>query len=242
MRRSSDINMSMFGGILKLLHAFLLPLILYIMSSALQLRRAVSATSNDLLPTMRMTSTRHRRRRVSRTITTLQYPEHSDESPFDLQIFDIFDAPSRLGESSKILAGSRPSPSSSFLSPRPLSSSARRRASSHRIDPLPAPIIFDGPAQPRHIAMMSYRVGRTRPSSTDASHTSRTVPLLPEPVIFDGPSQLRSRSRGSSTGNGSRSDSSSPTLMLLLGAAGAVVFAGCAGHDPLQLQGRISSK
>lgn len=132
----------------------------------------------------------------ARTASTLPSfaPESSSPMP-DLQIFDIFDAPSRLGEAREFLHKKRSSHSSYAPSPRPSSSSPKSSNSSRSIKPLPAPIIFDGPAHPTHIRFISYRSRKNRTTSNSASETHSKATAgpftLPPPEIFDGPSRLK---------------------------------------------------
>ncbi|KAJ3545361.1 hypothetical protein NM688_g5632 [Phlebia brevispora] len=118
-----------------------------------------------------------------------------EESPIDIQIFDIFDAPSRLGESSKLLvqtASARPS------SARSTPASGDLAAATRYIKPLPVAVIFDGPARPKHLGLATYRARRERSTSSvsrASSHEKRTLCTLPPAVIFDGPSRLRPYTR-----------------------------------------------
>lgn len=138
-----------------------------------------------------------------------------EQTPIDLpQIFDIFDAPSRLGESSKMLARVATSRTAARPTPPP------ERPSSCTVKPLPAPIIYDGPARPSHVFNTQHirLVHMQAPSSIESKGS---VSTLPPPVVFDGPSRLRPYHRG-----GSQEESSSPTTLLLAaGAAGTLAYA-----------------
>lgn len=176
-------------------------LALYTMSPSSNLLPKIPSTSR-LLPVVRRATLKHRRLQHSRrSIVTVQCEEENIDPSLNFQIFDIFDAPSRLGESGKILARSMSSSSTSLLPSEPHPKSSRCNPSSRQIEPLPAPIIFDGPARPRHIAMMSYRVGRDRSSPADPSKSPQEVSRLPDPILFDGPSRLRPYIHSSSTGD-----------------------------------------
>ncbi|KAK7683711.1 hypothetical protein QCA50_013087 [Cerrena zonata] len=202
------------------------------MNSSTNFLRKISSTPSLLPAVRRVTPKHHRRPRSCRSLATVQCEVEDDNSPLNFQIFDIFDAPSRLGESSRLLTHSMSTPSSSSAPSRPHPINSFRNPSSRRIEPLPAPIIFDGPARPRHLAMMSYRVSRNRSSFDESSKTSREISRLPDPIIFDGPSRLRPYVRGDD------SQSSTPsTLMLLIGAAGAVALAGYSSSDQSRLRG-----
>lgn len=167
------------------------------MASSVNLLHKTSSTSRLLSAARRATSRNPRKNH--RAASTLQCEVEADDPIPHFQIFDIFDAPSRLGESSKILARSRTpsSPSTSSLNSHTVSS--LRSPTPRQIEPLPMPIIYDGPARPRHLSMMSYRVGRDRSSLNEASKLSQEVSTLPDPILFDGPSRLRPYIRGSST-------------------------------------------
>jgi hypothetical protein len=177
-------------------------------------------------------------RRPMATASTMSFP--LDNSPaIDLQIFDIFDAPSRFGESSKLLSraaalasGSRSekSMSTSSISPR-------------HISPLPNPIIYDGPARPRYLSHSVLRARRTHSDLSSSAEMSqrKSVTPLPSPVMFDGPSRLRpyvhdrsssddSVSVGSAihrhSTDGAGLQNMSSTTLLTLATAGAVVLTG----------------
>ncbi len=97
----------------------------------------------------------------------------SPSPPPDLQIFDIFDAPSRLGEARELLH-KKPSFSPAYLpSPRSSNSPPTPKNPSRFIKPLPAPIVFDGPAHPTHMVFISYRPRRGRSISPARGGTDK---------------------------------------------------------------------
>ena len=105
-------------------------------------------------------------------------------TPIDLPIFDIFDAPSRLGESSKMLvrcAARRVEravalPTDRSVPARPV------------VAPLPAPVLYDGPARPSSHPPHAARIRRMH---SQAQRPADAVCALPPPEVFDGPSRLR---------------------------------------------------
>ncbi|XP_006455182.1 hypothetical protein AGABI2DRAFT_194835, partial [Agaricus bisporus var. bisporus H97] len=121
-------------------------------------------------------------------------------------IFDIFDAPSRLGQSRELIQSTtnglrRPakkenSENDDFSLPRPPPSS------------LPPPIIFDGPAYPKSLPLIALqrRVDDAfivKPTSARRSRPHHS-PFLPHGAsetlveMFDGPARLTRFSRGTS--------------------------------------------
>ncbi|KAI1792800.1 hypothetical protein LXA43DRAFT_316762 [Ganoderma leucocontextum] len=194
-------------------------------------------TLRPALPTVRpstftlRTSTRAGAPRLSsrRMTSAAAFPVEEAHSPsFDLNILDIFDAPSRLGESSRLLV-SNAATSSSIRRARPSST----QASSYRgaIQPLPAPVILDGPARPRHAPFVSFRVYGVRSAAGARRSASSGVwsppAPLPPPIVFDGPSQLRPYARGGARWNANSSSSlamSAAPIVLAL-AAGVALFA-----------------
>ena len=166
--------------------------------------------------------------RYSRGTATLSYP-HDDETPtFDLQIFDIFDAPSRLGESnlSKMLRREKSTSASqaSTSAKSTLHTLAQpERVPRRTVKPLPAPVTYDGPARPKHMSMMAHRSSpssghRHRAHSAErVSYESQSYPSsLPPPITFDGPSRPRPYNRYSGS-----NDSGMPSVgvqNIILGA------------------------
>ena len=100
------------------------------------------------------------------------------ETP-ELQIFDIFDAPARLGTSPTRLR----LPPRSPPSPRP---SHAQRPSARLM--MPSPVLFDGPSgtPPRSPA------ASISSSTTPSAHFADSLPKsLPPPETFDGPARMR---------------------------------------------------
>ncbi|GJE93474.1 hypothetical protein PsYK624_096330 [Phanerochaete sordida] len=146
-----------------------------------------------------------RRRSMSSAALALPLDE-----PLDLPIFDIFDAPSRLGESSKLLADaarSRVRPAERTLRTSALAAPARAPPKA-----LPAPTLYDGPARPRGLSGPRTRLIHSRALAPAQAHPLPAA--LPPPVMFDGPSRLRPYLR-----DGSASDESVSFTTLLVGAA-----------------------
>ncbi|KAF8153000.1 hypothetical protein B0H34DRAFT_800263 [Crassisporium funariophilum] len=150
-------------------------------------------------------------------------------------IFDIFDAPTRLAESSQFIrdkyktsskvASDAPSSSSSVFvapQPRPLPTS------------LPAPIVFDGPARPKNGALAfrsrMRQAGVVAPSTARQHHTpparhfSTSEPLV---QVFEGPAKI---TRYQHHPSGENRQNSTKYLMAL-GVAGAVGCATLAKND-----------
>jgi hypothetical protein len=114
-------------------------------------------------------------------------------------IFDIFDVPSRLGQSTQFIQStkSRPRRSADKDVSKNIDSSLPRPPPST----LPPPIIFDGPACPRNSPLLSIkqRVDEA-PSPKHASirqSSTHSTPFLPHDAssalveVFDGPARLR---------------------------------------------------
>ncbi|EJF56706.1 hypothetical protein DICSQDRAFT_157771 [Dichomitus squalens LYAD-421 SS1] len=151
----------------------------------------------------------------------------SQSRSIGMNIFDIFDAPSRLGESSRLLVANAAA-SAATHSARPFTMQAS--AQGHVVKPLPPPILLDGPARPRHRPFVSFRAFGVR---AKAPVTSRVAPSgvetlaapLPSPIIFDGPSRLRPYVRRGARGNGySTALVKSATPMALALVAGVALF------------------
>ena len=161
------------------------------MASTSSVRRVLSNAS--FIPSSsRASSHTEGRRRLMGTASALSLPIE-EQAPIDIQIFDIFDAPSRLGESSKLLKRASSSRATSARVERASTSTVDSSSSVCRVKPLPAPIIYDGPARPKHLAHGGFRARRTlmhaRPSTP--TMVKRSLSTLPDPVVFDGPSRLR---------------------------------------------------
>ncbi|KAJ7291926.1 hypothetical protein C8J57DRAFT_951864, partial [Mycena rebaudengoi] len=96
-------------------------------------------------------------------------------------IFDIFDVPSRLRESSAF--------SVKQGKPRTPTTFSGRSFNPMRPAPLPAPIVFDGPARPRVRPVVLHNQHK---QPTSSSHKGSCAPILrSEPVLtmFDGPAR-----------------------------------------------------
>lgn len=123
------------------------------------------------------------RRPMSAAAMTLPQEDHA---AMDLHIFDIFDAPSRLGESSKMLARAAAS-----RAERTIRQSADSSASTRpTVQPLPAPVTYDGPARPSSYAY-APRIRQIHSQAPTVSEARDSVSALPPPEVFDGPSRLR---------------------------------------------------
>lgn len=112
-------------------------------------------------------------------------------------IFDIFDAPVELGESSKQLGRSKveePALSSPTVTQARLQSYIGLYSALGNPTTLPPPIIFDGPARPRHLLSSASKSQRQIPrcSLPDRNKFSTLTPSESEMFceIFDGPSRL----------------------------------------------------
>ncbi|KAF4576271.1 hypothetical protein EYR36_004248 [Pleurotus pulmonarius] len=121
-------------------------------------------------------------------------------------IFDIFDAPHRLGES-KPYSNASPSGSTTLkhYSSSPLS------LETHFYDPmplpssLPPPIIFDGPARPRHPSLehasRARRSSSVRPYSMSTPSVTMSPADKPMVQLFEGPARIhRHTHHGPSSG------------------------------------------
>ncbi|KAI6165312.1 hypothetical protein EDD17DRAFT_1460142, partial [Pisolithus thermaeus] len=112
-------------------------------------------------------------------------------------IFDIFDAPFKLGESSKRLGRSKveePALLSPTVTQARLQSSMGLYSALGNPTTLPPPIIFDGPARPRHLLSSASKSQRQIPrgSLPERNKFSTLTPSESEMFceIFDGPSRL----------------------------------------------------
>ena len=126
----------------------------------------------------------------------------AEQAPIDIQIFDIFDAPSRLGESSKLLRQSSAARASTARADRTMSTRSSSPSARRHFKPLPAPILYDGPACPPHGAHLAYGGLTARNAhsyaSSEASPDENLLSSLPPPVVFDGPSRLKRYGRDTS--------------------------------------------
>ncbi|KAI0791565.1 hypothetical protein BC629DRAFT_369964 [Irpex lacteus] len=167
------------------------------MASSSSIRQAIQTSQHAV---SRKAPRPHSTRRPMATASAMSL-QLEDSPVIDFQIFDIFDAPARLGESSKLLSRAA-SLSPATRAERPMSTVAA--SSSRPVSPLPHPIVFDGPARPRHLEHGTLRAMRRThshaPSSPCLACREQTmVTPLPPPIMFDGPSRLRPYVRGSSS-------------------------------------------
>ncbi|OBZ76500.1 hypothetical protein A0H81_03162 [Grifola frondosa] len=137
------------------------------------------------------------------TAAALPFPTEEPQPIFDFHFLDIFDVPSKLGESSKLLAQSASARTTQSRPARQLTTQAVQKRPT--VKPLPAPIFFEGPARPRE-----------EPSALPTP--------LPAVELFDGPSRLRPYAHGGS--RGSSTSRALPVMLLLLGLSGGVVLFG----------------
>lgn len=147
-------------------------------------RQALASLRNGL-PRRRPMHTSSRRMAAVVPVSTIQTPEEIVLSP----IFDIFDAPFRLGDSSQIIREkARPETEgkkkaiTKFNSPLP------------RPPPksLPAPVTFDGPARPR-VGPLAHRPKVTRLGHSPMRRRhAPSVQETSEPIIqlFEGPARI----------------------------------------------------
>ncbi|KAG1819180.1 uncharacterized protein BJ212DRAFT_1268254 [Suillus subaureus] len=159
---------------------------------------------------------------MSATVTAQEY-----EALTILPIFDIFDAPVRLGESCAPVRRTATTTRAATLerNGEKLRNAASNFTRARHFSSLPPPIVFDGPARPAHLlprALENRRKMRQYLSLSPnrQAHTPST-PFIStsEPVyeIFDGPSRI-TRYRYPSS---SSQSSSLPYVCLVLGISGA---------------------
>ncbi|KAF9011793.1 hypothetical protein BDQ17DRAFT_1321802 [Cyathus striatus] len=140
-------------------------------------------------------------------------------------IFDIFDAPSRLGEAGSFIREVH-SKSSSSIKEQPSATSSMSMRSRSLPTTLPPPILFDGPARPRNLpfSLEHRRQLRPTPASSRRHHTpsltSQDLLQLPPVQLFEGPARI-TRYHHKST----NSTANKTKHLLILGLTGAV---GCA--------------
>ncbi|PPQ71240.1 hypothetical protein CVT26_010982 [Gymnopilus dilepis] len=140
-------------------------------------------------------------------------------------IFDIFDAPTRLAESSEFIRAKYKTPTKAEKVPTQASLSPPPPIAP---TPLPPPTIFDGPARPRNEVLAYRRRMRDsglaptlppRPKPTPAARPfSSSEPLV---QMFEGPARI-TRYNHQPSGN----KEGSPTLILALGLAGGAAVCG----------------
>ncbi|KAG1776549.1 hypothetical protein EV702DRAFT_339306 [Suillus placidus] len=142
-------------------------------------------------------------------------------------IFDIFDAPVRLRESSALV---RRAPTTICVAALKRNSEKSHNAASnftraHHFSSLPPPIVFDGPARPAHLLPRALENSRKMRQciSLSPNRQAHTPPSLfistSEPVyeIFDGPSRITHYRYPTSPSQ----SSSRPYVCLTLGISGA---------------------
>ncbi|KAI0701845.1 hypothetical protein BC835DRAFT_1303620 [Cytidiella melzeri] len=187
------------------------------MASTSSMRQAIQASQHSM---PRKAALPYVSRRAMTTTSAMSLP--LEESPgIDLQIFDIFDAPSRLGESTKLLSRAA-SRATNSRTERSMSTIA---TTPQHVSPLPSPILFEGPARPAHLPHGTLRARRTHSHalSSPRLNSPESVAPLPAPVMFDGPSRLRPYARGRPSSDDLNTSS---TTLLAVAATGAVVLAG----------------
>ncbi len=171
------------------------------MGTTSALRQAMSTSHASLTSVSRTAPVAQAKRRLMGTASSMALPLN-DQPDIDIQIFDIFDAPSRLGESSKLLARAAGVRTVANHPARTMATSAVDRPSSTcYIKPLPSPILYDGPARPKHLAHGSHRARRAHSHaiSGSLSQNDDSPFTLPSPIVFDGPSRLRPYGRDTSS-------------------------------------------
>ncbi|EGO26841.1 hypothetical protein SERLADRAFT_436669 [Serpula lacrymans var. lacrymans S7.9] len=192
-----------------------------------QMRRSVLKALNDVSSRGVMRNTPQRHASALSSAATAEEYEALTLPP----IFDIFDAPTRLGESSKQLGRTSSAPCAAAIGATQRSGEKSRNTSidvSNTVSPfsLPPPLVFDGPARPphlMHLALEKRRKLRQRlsPSLSRTTHTpSISYTPSPEPLleIFDGPSRITRYKYPTSP----RSQTSTkPYIWLFLGISGA---------------------
>lgn len=187
-------------------------------------RRALTPASCDILPARRRAPSIPSAQRPMATASA-ELPIEEHHAPDFHQILDIFDAPARLGESSRLLARS-----ASVRRPAPPIDSSSRKGISSSVQALPAPITFDGPSRYR-----GPRVTTTARGAHSSSAVDSTSPYsLPRPETFDGPSRLRPYAHASTRGSSQvRNDASSTRKYLayskLIDVAIDAIFAAAPG-------------
>ena len=162
----------------------------------------VRASTSTLPTSTRAMSSSSSSRRMS---SIAAYPVDEPRSPsFDLNILDIFDAPSRLGESSRLLVSNAAASSSIRRVRLPTQTSPHK----HAAKPLPEPVLLDGPARPRNAPFVSFRAFGLKSNASSRRNVLSTSGVwsppapLPPPIVFDGPSQLRPYTRGGARWSG----------------------------------------
>jgi hypothetical protein len=141
--------------------------------------------------------------RLSSTMSVAAVTEHEYEALTIPPIFDIFDAPVRLGESSTIVGRtSTTATTTRIVAPERNGEKSWNIVNNftgvQNFSSLPPPIVFDGPACPAHLLPHVLENRRKMRQHLSSSHTRQAHTLSPtftspsEPVyeIFDGPSRM----------------------------------------------------
>ncbi|PPQ99294.1 hypothetical protein CVT24_009162 [Panaeolus cyanescens] len=142
-------------------------------------------------------------------------------------IFDIFDAPTRLADSRQFIREKYSSQPQKVEATHAQAVSFDGPKARPVPAPLPAPIIFDGPARPQNPSLaFQSRLRQSglapsppqmlRPSSTATRSFSSSEPLV---QMFDGPARITRYHHQSSSDNSSQN---SKKIITALGVAGAV--------------------
>lgn len=178
--------------------------------------------------------------RLSSTMSVAAVTAEEYESLTIPPIFDIFDAPVRLGESSTLVG--RKTTATRIVALEGNGEKSRNIADNFTgvqyFSSLPPPVVFDGPACPTHLlprALETRRKMRQRLSSSpkrQASSLSSSFTSSSEPVyeVFDGPSRITRYKYPSS----SSESSSRPYVYLAMALSGAFVW--LALEDQLEIR------
>ncbi|KAH9474581.1 hypothetical protein JR316_0013043 [Psilocybe cubensis] len=143
-------------------------------------------------------------------------------------IFDIFDAPTRLSESSEFIRDKYKTVTKAKATPQTPTTEWSAGSSRSSPTPLPSPIVFDGPARPKNEALAFQRRMRDaglapQPHPRRAQASSARTFSSSEPLVqmFEGPARITRYHHHSQ----SDSQQNRSKLVVALGVAGAV---GCA--------------
>jgi len=178
--------------------------------------------------------------RLSSTMSVAAVTAEEYESLTIPPIFDIFDAPVRLGESSTLVG--RKTTATRIVALEGNGEKSRNIANNFTevqyFSSLPPPVVFDGPACPAHLlprALETRRKMRQRlssPPNRQASSLSSSFTSPSEPVyeIFDGPSRITRYKYPTS----SSESSSRPYVYLAMALSGA--FGWLALEDQLEIR------
>lgn len=140
--------------------------------------------------------------RLSSTMSVAAVTEQEYEALTIPPIFDIFDAPVRLGKSSTIVGRTSTTTTARILTPESNGEKSWNIINNFTgvqyFSSLPPPIVFDGPACPAHLLPQVLENRRKMRQHLSSSPTRQAPTLSPtftspsEPVyeIFDGPSRI----------------------------------------------------